>query len=78
MLAYVLKEDEMIKLKIKGMSCNHCKNRVEKALNAVEGVEKAVVDLDKGLALIQLRERRVEVKELIDAVVDAGYEAEAI
>ena len=68
----------MIKLKIKGMSCNHCKNRVEKAFNSVEGVEKAEVDLDKGLAFIQLGEKTVEIKDLIDAVVDAGYEAEAI
>ena len=30
---------------VNGMSCNHCKMSVEKALGAVAGVESAVVDL---------------------------------
>ena len=29
------------------MMCQHCQMNVEKALAAVEGVERAVVDLDK-------------------------------
>ena len=33
-------------LVVEGMSCVHCKARVEKALKAVPGVEDAVVDLD--------------------------------
>lgn len=59
-------------IEIKGMSCEHCKNRVENALNAMQGV-KAKVDLRKGIATVDL------VAEISDAalqgtVQEAGYE----
>ncbi|PKA82486.1 Cu2+-exporting ATPase [Ulvibacter sp. MAR_2010_11] len=40
---------------ILGMSCNGCRNHVEKALNEVEGVVKASVDLEKAEALIEMK-----------------------
>ena len=57
---------------IEGMSCLHCSGRVEKALNALDGVQ-AVVDLDKKTARITL-EREVSEELLKNAVTDAGYE----
>ncbi|MGB5323476.1 heavy-metal-associated domain-containing protein, partial [Lutimonas sp.] len=39
---------------IKGMSCNGCRNHVEKALSEVDGVQKAVVDLEKAEASIEM------------------------
>lgn len=30
---------------VKGMTCNHCKNSVEKALGSMDGIDSAVVDL---------------------------------
>ncbi len=39
---------------VNGMSCNHCKMSVEKALKGVEGVEDAVVDLDAKTATVTL------------------------
>ena len=35
-----------MKVKIEGMSCNHCKMRVEKALKQVQGVDEVQVDLE--------------------------------
>ncbi len=40
-------------LHVKGMSCNHCKANVEKAIKSVEGVEDAEVDLTSGQTVIQ-------------------------
>jgi copper chaperone len=40
-------------MQIAGMSCNHCKMAVEKALQAVPGVEKVQVDLEKKQAVIE-------------------------
>ena len=37
-------------LKVEGMMCNHCKAAVEKALNAVEGVSAAEVNLEEKTA----------------------------
>ncbi len=39
-------------LKIEGMMCPHCEARVKKALEAVEGVESAVVSHEKGTAVV--------------------------
>lgn len=41
-------------LKIEGMMCGHCEATVKKALEAVEGVEAAVVSHEKGTAVITL------------------------
>ena len=41
-------------LKIEGMMCGHCAARVKKALEAVPGVETAVVDHAAGTAVVTL------------------------
>lgn len=64
-------EKTMITMKIEGMACGHCKAAVEKALNAIEGVE-AQVDLAAKTAVVQTEGVSAEV--LKKAVEDAGYE----
>lgn len=64
-------EKTMITMKIEGMACGHCKAAVEKALNAIEGVE-AQVDLAAETAVVQTEGVSAEV--LKKAVEDAGYE----
>ena len=63
------------KYKISGMTCNHCVMRVEKAINSVEGVDKVKVSLAKGLAKVKGEHSS---QELIEAVQEAGYEAERL
>ena len=71
------KEKTMKKImKIEGMSCGHCKKRVEDALNALDGVQ-AEVDLDKKEALVEM-DQVVEDKILKDTVEQAGYEVLSI
>lgn len=60
------------KMVIEGMMCEHCKARVEKALNALEGVT-AQVDLNEKCANIST-EGKVTDEALKAAVTDAGYE----
>ena len=60
-------------LTVEGMSCGHCKVAVEKALKAVDGVENAVVDLEKKSADVTLS-KDVDSAVLTNAVTDAGYE----
>lgn len=63
-------------ISIEGMSCGHCTARVEKALNALNGVT-ATVDLDAKTATVQLT-GAVSDEALKNAVVDAGYEVTGI
>lgn len=71
------KEEEMLKtIRIEGMSCGHCKKRVEDALNAIPGVE-AEVNLEAKNALVKLSEE-VSNEVLKKAVEDAGYDVTGI
>ncbi|MEI6156760.1 MAG: cation transporter [Atribacterota bacterium] len=65
----------MMKLKIKGMSCQHCVMRVQKALEKVPGVVSVKVNLTKGEAEINTQDT-VSSQELLAAVEKAGYEAQ--
>ncbi len=65
----------MVKLKIKGMTCEHCARTVKLALESVEGVKEAKVYFPEGYAEVEL-EKDVNLKELIEAVREAGYDAE--
>ena len=59
-------------VKIDGMTCENCKNRVERFLNEMEGVS-ATVNLKKKEAVISLEKEVSE--EIIRAVIEkAGYE----
>lgn len=63
-------------LKIKGMSCGHCSARVEKVLNALDGVE-AKVDLENNSAKLVLS-KAVSDETIKKAVDDIGYEVVSI
>jgi copper chaperone len=57
-------------LKIEGMTCMHCKMRVEKALKGVPGVTSVQVDLaNKQAVVVGSAEQAVMAK----AVLEAGY-----
>ena len=64
------------KMMIEGMMCTHCQGRVEKALNAIDGVS-AKVDLEGKCAYIT-ESKEVSDKVLSDAVTEAGYEVKGI
>ena len=60
-------------LKVEGMMCQHCVRHVTDALQAVEGVKTAEVDLKKKRAVVTL-EGPVADEVLTSAVKEAGYE----
>ncbi len=67
----------MIKLKITGMTCEYCAQTVKKALESVEGIEKAEVYFPQGYAEVET-EKEVSVQSLIEAVERSGYGAEEL
>ncbi len=58
---------------VEGMMCMHCAKHVTDALEKVEGVKKAQVDLEKKTAVVTLKED-VADEALLTAVREAGYE----
>ena len=61
-------------LKIDGMSCSACSNRVEKYLNKQDGVS-ASVNLVMAQALIEYDEEKVSLSDLDKFVEEAGYKS---
>ena len=68
------KKDE-VKLKITGMHCGNCQQKVGEALRKVPGVKAANVDLAFHRATVTVDAESVEVGALLAAVKEAGYEA---
>jgi copper chaperone len=64
----------MIKLKVSGMTCEHCEKAVEKALSGVAGVDHVIeVNRARNEAVV---EGQAEEGALLAAVREEGYEAE--
>ena len=58
---------------IEGMMCNHCTAHVQKALEALDGVESVEVSLEDKKAVLTLK-NDVDNAVIMNAVKDAGYE----
>lgn len=56
------------------MTCGHCQSAVKQALESVEGVEKAEVNLEQGTAQVV---GSADTAKLIAAVEEEGYQASA-
>ncbi len=57
---------------IEGMSCNHCKNKVEVALQTIENVNKVKADLKSKQAIISSK-TEVDKDNIKNIVEELGY-----
>ncbi len=62
-----------INLKVNGMVCNGCENRIENALMAIEGVKKVKATHQKGLVTITLK-KEINKTLLEEAIENLGFE----
>jgi len=60
------------------MSCGHCVRALTQALDSLDGVREAVVDLGAGHAVVDFDADRLEPEVLISAVQEAGYDAKLL
>ena len=65
---------DKVDIKIVGMSCEHCKQTVEKELESLEGVSKAEVTLEKGEVNVVYDSKTLTIEDLHSKIKDAGYE----
>lgn len=61
---------------IEGMTCEHCRNRVESRLNELDGVS-ARVDLKKKTAVISM-EKEVSEERIRKVIENAGYQVASL
>ncbi len=63
------------RLKVNGMSCQHCVKTVTDVLTELEGVQRAKVNLRKGEAIVHFDASRTTTANLTEAITEAGFEA---
>ncbi|WP_406677290.1 copper ion binding protein [Moorella sp. ACPs] len=61
-------------LQVEGMTCNHCKMSVEKALKGLAGVTAVAVDLAAKTARVTYDPGKITLEAMKKAVTEAGYE----
>lgn len=64
-------------LKVSGMTCKHCVHTVKQALENIDGVEEAKVDLGAGEAVVDFDDGMTNAEALAAAVTEEGYPASA-
>lgn len=65
---------ETISLTVEGMSCDHCRQRVEKGLKAMKGVKSAQVSLEKKQAEVIYLAGQTDPESLKAAIREMGYQ----
>ncbi len=68
-----LKEENSMKISVKGMMCGHCEMHVKKALEAIDGITSAAASHESGTVTIETS-KDVDEAAIKAAVTDAGYE----
>jgi len=65
---------EKLILKVDGMSCEHCKNAVTKAVSALPGVSFVDVDLDKKTVTVQHDPALATLEKIKSEIRELDYE----
>lgn len=75
----IISKDEKtskVDLKLIGMSCASCANKIEKKLGTLLGVEKASVNFATEKATVEYDANKVKITEMISMIEGLGYKAE--
>ena len=69
---------QKVSLAVSNMTCSTCGPTVRRALQHVDGVYKATVDLKAHTATVYFNPTKTEVTSLTQATTDAGYPSEVL
>ncbi|WP_018131872.1 copper chaperone CopZ [Effusibacillus pohliae] len=61
-------------LDVKGMSCSHCVQTIEKALGELQGVSAVYVDLNGNKVTVSFDDATVGLDKIKETIEDVGYE----
>lgn len=66
--------DKRLQLRIGGMTCVNCQNKIKKRLNRTDGIVSAGVSYNNGTANIVYDQRKLSVKKITSIIENLGYE----
>jgi P-type Cu+ transporter len=67
--------DRLVVVKVAGIHCHNCEERIRKTLSAKEGVREVEVDFNSGQASVLFDPTQVTIRDLMDGIDEAGYKA---
>ena len=62
-----------LNIKVEGMVCNGCENRVQNAVKQIDGVENVVADYKTGIVKLTIAEN-VDENLIKEKIEDIGFE----
>jgi len=63
-------------LKVNGMTCRHCVESVESALEGTSGVKRVEVNLDGNVVEVEYESDEVSIDEMKEIIEYQGYDVE--
>ena len=64
------------KFQVSGMHCNGCSASIGRALNRLDGIEKAEADFQKGSTDVSYNEKLITKEKIIETIENLGYKVE--
>ena len=62
-----------IKIKINGMVCEGCENRVKSVVSSINGVEEVEANHNTGIVIVKTKED-LDISQIKEKIEDIGYE----
>lgn len=62
-------------IKVCGMHCNHCVDKITRFVSEIEGVSEVRVDLDARIVCVDF-ESPASLESIKEAILDSGFEVE--
>lgn len=79
MLNYALALEKIEKVEIKTSAiCEHCKERIEGALDKMDGVKKSDLDLDTKIVKVEFDSEKISVDKIKTEITKTGYNADEL
>lgn len=70
-----MEKNNKIEIKISGMSCTGCENRVENVLKNIENVESVNANYNAGIVEIETNDiKNLDIDVIKEALEDLGYD----
>lgn len=63
-----------VTLNVPDISCNHCKMSIEGAVNALTGIESAVVNIEGRSVDVAFDDGAQSLEAIVNAIEEQGYE----
>jgi len=64
---------QQVELKVDGMKCSGCSGRLQRVLEATDGVNRAEIVLETKQVTVEYDTGRVDIGGIHEAITDAGF-----